>query len=225
VLRTDHLTVSADHHSRRPLLAELSLAVDRGDAVAVTGPSGCGKSTLLRSIAGLIDPVAGTVTLYGKVPAEIGWPIFRRRVSLVPQRPVLWEGTVWSNLQRPCAYKSTLHIFMPEDGRKMLERVGLDTKLDSQATELSEGERQRVCLIRALLTEPEFVLLDEPTSALDDESMACVEALLATEMVERRLGILIATHDTALAQRFCSQVIDLRPLRVTGEVAGELAGA
>jgi UDP-glucose/iron transport system ATP-binding protein len=225
VLRTDHLTVSADHRSRRPLIADLTLAVGRGEAVGVTGPSGCGKSTLLRSVAGLIDPIDGTVTLDDKTPAEIGWPKFRSRVSLVPQRPVVWDGTVLSNLQRPYAFRSSSHSFTPEVGREMLACVGLGSKIDSQATELSEGERQRVCLVRSLLTKPDFVLLDEPTSALDGEAVAWVEALLAREMAENGLGILIATHDTAQAQRFCARVIDLSPLCVAGEAAGEVADA
>lgn len=217
MLRIDHLKVSADPLGGRPLIARLSLTVGPGEAVGVTGPSGCGKTTLLRSIAGLIDPVGGAVTLDGKTPGEIGWPIFRRRVSLVPQRPIVWDGTVWSNLQRPSAFRSVGNTIDSDYADGTLERVGLVDKLGTQATELSEGERQRVCLVRAILARPDFILLDEPTSALDGESVREVEALLTQEMTGNGLGILIATHTSRFADRFCTRSIDLSTYRCASQ--------
>lgn len=209
MLSIDQLQVRADVFDGPPLLAGLSLTVNPGEAVGVTGPSGCGKSTLLRSIAGLIDPVGGAVALGGKTPDEVGWPNFRSRVCLVPQRPVVWEGSVVSNLQRPFAFGSVGQTFDPGDAEGMLEQVGLIDMPSAQATTLSEGERQRVCLVRALIAQPDFILLDEPTSALDGDAVRWVEALLAREMAERSLGVLIATHARWLADRFCTRVIDL----------------
>ncbi len=209
MLCINQLQVTADPWSDHPLIAGLSLTVNPGEAMGVTGPSGCGKSTLLRSIAGLIDPVGGAVTLGGKTPDEVGWPNFRSRVCLVPQRPVVWEESVVSNLQRPFAFGSVGQTFDPGDAEGMLEHVGLIDMPGAQATTLSEGERQRVCLVRALIAQPGFILLDEPTSALDGDAVRWVEALLAREMAERNLGVLIATHDREQAERLCSRVIDL----------------
>lgn len=91
----------------------------------------------------------------------------------------------------------------------MLGSVGLGNVLGTQATILSEGERQRVCLVRALLLRPDFLLLDEPTSALDGESAVWVQALIEKAMSDRDMGVLIATHDHDFAGRLCPRVIDL----------------
>jgi ABC-type multidrug transport system ATPase subunit len=217
VLRTDQLTVSADTPGARPLIAGLSLTVGRGQVVGVTGPSGCGKTTLLRSIAGLIDIVAGTITLENKSPHDLGWPSFRRRVCLVPQRPVVWDGSVGSNLQRPFDFGSPGKTYDAPRAEALLDRVGLSGAIDQEAATLSEGQRQRVCLVRALLIGSDVLLLDEPTSALDGKAVGRVETVLADEVSARGLGILIATHDPAQAQRVCTCVVDLSPLCVGRE--------
>ncbi len=218
MLSVEQLTITADPRSHQPLLDLLSLTVNPGQAVGLIGPSGCGKTTLLRSIAALIDPLAGTVTLDNKTLAEIGWPTFRTRVTLVPQRPVVWDGTVWGNLQRPHAFQSVSNTIDSDHANHTLERVGLIDKLNSQATELSEGERQRICLIRALLTKPDFILLDEPTSALDSESAQQVQSLLTQQMADNALGILIATHADQFADRFCTRTIDLSAYKSARQV-------
>lgn len=209
VLSIDQLQVRADVSKADPLIAGLSLAVKPGEAIGLKGPSGCGKTTLMRSIAGLIDPAGGSISLDGRRPDEIGWPGFRRRVGLVPQRPVVWDGTVSVNLERPYAFASHDRRYDPDDADGMLELLGLIDKLGAEATTLSEGERQRVCLVRALLTRPDFLLLDEPTSALDGEAVRWVESLLTRAMTEHGLGILLTTHAGWFADRFCSRVIDL----------------
>ncbi len=225
MLRIEDLAVTADPRSDRPLIAGLSLTVGRGEAVAVTGPSGCGKTTLLRSIVGLIDPLNGTVTLDDKTPPVVGWPTFRSRVCLVPQRPTLTDHTIQSNLARPFNFKSTAGHYDPDRARALLDRAGLSDEVGRSAATLSQGQQQRVCLVRSLLIAPDVLLLDEPTSALDSEAVKLVEALLANEMAERGLSVLIATHDTTQAQRFCTRVLDLSPLCVNKKTVGEPAHA
>jgi ABC-type iron transport system FetAB ATPase subunit len=219
VLRTDQLTISADTWGGRPLIAGLSLTVDRSQVVGVTGPSGCGKTTLLRSIAGLIDITAGTITLENTSPHDLGWPAFRRRVCLVPQRPVVWDGSVRSNLQRPFEFETIGTTYDAPRAEALLDRMGLSGVIDQEAATLSEGQRQRVCLVRSLLIESDVLLLDEPTSALDGKAVGRVEAVLADEVSTRGLGVLIATHDPVQAQRICTRVMDLSSLCVGGEAA------
>lgn len=215
MLAIDQLQVRADAFGGPALLEAVSLQIKRGEAVGLVGPSGCGKTTLLRSIAGLIDPLGGVVAFDGKTPGEWGWPAFRRRVCLVPQRPVVWDGSVSENLIRPRKFQMVEHRCQAEDVRRMLAEVGLAGKHDAQASELSEGEKQRVCLVRAFLAGPECLLLDEPTSALDGESVKQVETLLIQQMHGLDgVCVLLSTHDRAMAERICTRVIDLSAFMV-----------
>lgn len=204
------------------MIEGLSLAVKPGEVVGLKGPSGCGKTTLLRSIVCLSDPVDGHVTLEGKTPADLGWPMFRRRVSLVPQRSVVWDGTVYENLRRPFAFASQAGIFDSDYADGMLELLGLVDKLGVEATTLSEGERQRVCLVRALLLKPDFLLLDEPISALDGDAVRWVESVLTQAITEHGLGILLTTHADWFADRFCSRVINLAEYIPAGKAVADV---
>ena len=197
------------------LLRGFDLELGRGELVALTGPSGCGKTTLLRSIAHLIDPIEGEVVLEGEPVESLPWPAFRRRVILVGQRPTLLPGTVLENLQRPFSYRSVERSYSEKRARELLERVGLSPQRLSQASDsLSEGQQQRVSLVRALLLEPPVLLLDEPTSALDRDAVERVENLVREEIDRLRHAALIVTHDLDQAQRWCDRVVDLAPFRV-----------
>ncbi len=219
MLAIENLQIRANPFDGPALIEGLSIKVERYQAVGIVGPSGCGKSTLLRSIAGLIDPVGGEVAIDGRSPMELGYPEFRRRVMLVPQRPTVWDGSVCDNLLRPRSFDAVRHEYTRGGCEAMLGKVGLADKLDASAATLSEGEKQRVCLVRAVLAEPDFLLLDEPTSALDGGSVGWVESLLRQAMSDNDgMGALVATHDRAFAERFCSNVIDLADYMPAGKV-------
>ena len=207
-----HLTDIAVEAGGKALLAGLGIDLAPGDLLALRGPSGCGKTTLLRAINGLSDALAGTVRLDGEAPADIGWPVFRRRVILVEQRAVLLEGSVRTNLERPFGYHSAGDGFPHERSLELLQRLGLTgDHLNQEARSLSEGEQQRVSLVRALLLDPSVLLLDEPTSALDESTVTRVEALIRDEAERRGLSALIVTHDRIQAERWCHRTIDLLP--------------
>jgi ABC-type iron transport system FetAB ATPase subunit len=196
----------------KTLLAGLGIDLAPGELLALRGPSGCGKTTLLRTINGLSDALAGTVRLDGEAPAAIGWPVFRRRVLLVEQRAVLLEGSVRANLERPFDYLSASDVFPHERSLELLQRLGLTgDHLNQEARSLSEGEQQRVSLVRALLVNPSVLLLDEPTSALDENTVKRVEALIRDEAERCGLSALIVTHDRIQAGRWCQRTLDLLP--------------
>jgi putative ABC transport system ATP-binding protein len=189
-----------------------SLALEAGELVALVGPSGSGKTTLLRCLAMLSDPDAGELRLRGKAPSDHGYPAWRRRVALVSQRPVLLEATVRENLARPFAYETGAAASFPEArARAWLEQVGVGPdRFDQIATTLSEGQQQRVALVRTLLLEPDVLLLDEPTSALDPDALASVESLVTDQVRAHDRAALIVTHDPPQTDRWCDRATQLR---------------
>jgi putative ABC transport system ATP-binding protein len=181
---------------------------------ALVGPSGAGKSTLLRLCNRLEVPSSGRVLFRGRDVAELDPLRLRREVGMVFQRPTPFPGTVADNLltARPDAAR--------EEMREALARVALDEAdwLDRDATALSGGEAQRVCLARTLITEPEVLLLDEPTSALDAEASSLIEAAVR-ERARQGTTVLWVGHDPAQVERMADRV-----LRVAGGRAADEEG-
>lgn len=194
------------------LLSGVSLALNRGERVACVGPSGAGKTSLLRVLCGLDDSATGTIYLDGKTPSQWGWPAFRRRVCLVGQRPVLFEGTVAENLRRPFDYHSGCEsVFPAARAAELMDALLLGRDcLEQHARVLSVGQQQRLCLIRALLLAPDVLLLDEPTSALDLYATQAVEATLSAECQTRGLCLFVVTHNERQASDWCERQIDVR---------------
>lgn len=195
-----------------PVLKDISITLQRETLLAITGPSGCGKTSLLRAIAGLDDAAGGEVLLHDRSPDEIGWPAYRRVVTLVQQQPVMLDDTVLENLVRPLRHRSVSRPFDRELAINILETLGLTERcLGQQARTLSVGEQQRVALMRAILIEPEVLLLDEPTSALDEESQAIIEQVLRLQVRRHGWSAIIVTHDRRQADRLCDAQMDLQP--------------
>ena len=173
------------------ILTELSARLPEGVS-AIVGPSGAGKSTVLRLFDRLSDADTGTVRFRGEDTRDLDPLRLRREVALVPQLPVLLEGTVADNLR-----------FAAGLG-------GLDESFaDRDVERLSVGEQQRAMIARALATEPDVLLLDEPTSALDEEARDAVERTVA-ELRERvGASVVLVTHDPAQARRLADWVVRL----------------
>ncbi len=192
------------------LLKDVAFSLPPGGAVALVGPSGCGKTTLLRAVAALDDLASGEVLLRGKRPEEYDWPAWRRRVVLVHQRPVVLRGTVRDNLSRPFSYAAAEGAPFPEDrAAELLDRleVGSD-RMDQDARSLSVGQQQRVCVARALLVEPDVLLLDEPSSALDESSLTLLEREIAA-FRSRGGAVVVVSHDLHFVSRLNGPVVEL----------------
>ncbi|GAB4245053.1 MAG: ATP-binding cassette domain-containing protein [Thermoleophilia bacterium] len=209
VLGTDHLTRRVDG---RTLVDDVSIAVRRGDVLAVVGPNGAGKSSLLRLLCRLDEPTEGTVFLEGHDYRAIPPRELRRRVSLVAQRPHLFPGTVAENLR----YGPRQHGEELDDAAvaRLLADVDLPGFAHRDAATLSGGEAQRLALARTLANRPDVLLLDEPTAALDGRAVAEVEALIRAVIREHGLTCLIVTHDAAQARRLAGRALLLRAGRV-----------
>lgn len=187
-----------------------SAVVPRHAVTAVFGPSGSGKSTLLRLCNRLDVPTSGRVLFGGQDVAGLDPLCLRRRVGMVFQRPTPFAGTVAENLltATPGADRERMQT--------VLARVGLTGSwLGRDATALSGGEAQRVCLARTLITRPQVLLLDEPTSALDESAAGVVERAVL-ELSRQGLTVLWVTHDAEQVQRIAHQVLRVEAGRCIG---------
>lgn len=185
-----------------------SAYVPRTGITVLFGPSGSGKTTVLRVCNRLEVPASGRVGLAGRDLAELDPLRLRRRVGMVFQRPTPFPGTVRDNLLAASANA--------EEFDRALTRAALDASwLDRDATALSGGEAQRVCMARTLVTEPELLLLDEPTSSLDAEAAETFERTVR-ELADDGIGVLWVTHDPAQVRRIADRVVRIEQGRCVG---------
>jgi putative ABC transport system ATP-binding protein len=195
----------------------VSLSVDPGELVALYGPSGSGKTTLLMLIAALSMPDHGTVTVNGRRVSELSareraryrrieLGFIRQSIDLIPG--VRADDNAALKLLATSGRRDAQRRIAP-----LLERLGLDERIERRSEQLSMGERQRVMIARALSTEPSLVLADEPTASLDSRRGREVLALLVEICHERHVGVLLVTHDPA-ATAFADQVHTLRDGRL-----------
>jgi lipoprotein-releasing system ATP-binding protein len=210
VLKVDRLSKSyATPRGELRVLEQITFALERGQALAITGPSGSGKSTLLYILGALDTPTSGSVTLDGQdafALSEREQAAFRnRRIgfvfqdhSLLPQCSVL-ENVLSPTLVAPAAERGA---DTEARARAVLEQVGLADRLDHRPGELSGGEKQRAALARALIRNPLLLLCDEPTGNLDRASAETVAQLLLDLHAARNTILVVVTHNPALADRF-----------------------
>jgi lipoprotein-releasing system ATP-binding protein len=192
------------------ILSDISLALNRGDALAITGPSGSGKSTLLYILGALEPPSSGAVTLDGQDPyalAERAQAAFRNRhVGFVFQdHSLLPQCSVLENVLTPAIPAPVSEAGARDDerrAREILDQVGLHDRLDHRPGELSGGEKQRAAVARALIRNPTLLLCDEPTGNLDRGAADAVAQLLLDLHAARQTILVVVTHSPALAERF-----------------------
>lgn len=212
--------------SARPVLNGVTLAVERGELVALLGPNGSGKTTLLRLLTGTLRPDPGEVRFDGR-PAH-AWPrdALARRVAVLPQQLDLPEGFRVAELvaMGRAPHARSLFGSTAADARA-IERALVDADAlelaERQAGELSGGERQRVLVAMALAQEPELLLLDEPTLHLDLAHQVGLLATIRRLRAQRDLTVLAVLHDLNLAAAFAPRLIVLS----RGAVAADGAAA
>lgn len=196
------------------LLHDVSLEIKAGEAVALMGGSGSGKSTLARILLRLLSCDSGKIYFQGqditKATAK-DLSIFRRNVQFISQRPESFldpRQTLGSSL------REAFNVFnLPYDEEKIKEMLDL-VKLNAELLQryphqVSGGEIQRICLVRALLLEPKLLVLDEPTSMLDISVQAQILHLLRDIRMEKQLAYLFITHDKQLAKWLCDRVLHI----------------
>jgi len=203
-------------------LKGIDLDLPDGQVMALIGPSGAGKSTLIRCVNRLVEPTAGTITLNETVVTALGSRELRRarrRMGMIFQEYALverlsvMENVLSGRLGYVGFWQSWFRKFPQADideAFRLLERVGLDQMVDKRADELSGGQRQRVGICRALIQNPELLLVDEPTASLDPKTSRQIMRLIRELCAERRLSAIINIHDVMLAQMFAERIVGLR---------------
>jgi lipoprotein-releasing system ATP-binding protein len=210
MLNAQHISKSyATPRGPLPILSDVSLDLNRGDAVAIMGPSGSGKSTLLYILGVLDRPSSGTLTIDGKDPFALGdreQAAFRNRsIGFVFQdHSLLPQCSVLENVLAPTLVAASAGPARDDQSRarEILAQVGLGDRLDHRPAELSGGEKQRAAIARALILDPLVVLCDEPTGNLDRATADTVASLLLDLHTKRNTTLVVVTHSAALAERF-----------------------
>jgi heme exporter protein A len=197
----------ARHYGEREALSDVSLSLEQGQTLVVLGPNGAGKTTLLRVLATLLRPHAGRVSVLGSsLPGE-AWAV-RGRVGLLGHEPLLYrELTARENLR----FHARLHGVADERVDQLLEAVAMAGRAREPLRTLSRGMVQRVAVARAVLHEPELLLLDEPHSSLDPAAVELVAPLIGagTGPGGRRTRV-ICSHDPTGALAEADVVLGLR---------------
>ncbi len=203
-------------YGKRAILQDVCLNLERGKFYGILGPNGCGKSTLLKNILQILKPASGIIEINGKKASEYSLKELAALIGFVPQKTALAAALNVNEILlagRFCRLKSAFSGYDASD-RDKVERIAelLDVKkfLNRSAFELSGGEFGRILLARALVSEPEILLLDEPTGALDMNY--AIEAMSICENLTRSLNLtsVIVLHDLNLASLFCDEILMLK---------------
>ena len=177
-------------YGERVALQDVTLSVPEGATLVVFGPNGAGKSTLLRVLATLLRPHAGTVRVLGRALPDEGWAV-RGRIGLLGHAPLLYRDL---SGRENLAFHARLHGVALERAWELLERVGLTARADDKVHTYSRGMVQRLAVCRAVLHDPEVLLLDEPRANLDPAAAELVEPLIGASSGRTRI---VTSHDPA----------------------------
>ena len=226
-------------------LNQVDLEIPDAQVLALIGPSGAGKSTLIRCVNRLVEPTSGSATLNNINLTKLSSRALRkssRKMGMIFQeyalveRLTVMENVLSGRLGYVGFWRSYFRKFPKNDIKeafRLLDRVGLLEMADKRADELSGGQRQRVGICRALIQDPDLLLVDEPTASLDPKTSRQIMRLINELCSERGLTAIINIHDVLLAQMFAQRIVGLangevvydgKPEGLTPEVLTQIYG-
>ena len=208
-------------YGKTPLAQQIALGVRRGEILTLIGPNGAGKSTLLKTLAGQLAPLGGAVLLDGQDLIRYSGSARAQKMALmVPHTRPMELTTCFEFVSAGrIPYTGRLGILSDEDRRQVraaLERVGAADLADRDFNCISDGQRQRILLARAVCQQPEVILLDEPTSFLDVKGKIELLTILQKLAHEEQLAVLVSLHELEMAQKISDAVVCVSPQGVSG---------
>ncbi|MHA2158447.1 MAG: ABC transporter ATP-binding protein [Candidatus Thorarchaeota archaeon] len=205
-------------------LRGIDIDVNQGEILSIVGPNGSGKTTLLKLLGGLLRVTSGELKFKGQIITDENRVRIRKRATVVFQKPVHFGTTVFKNI----AYGLRIRGFDEDEITKRVKEalsfVGLEDKGEKHARNLSGGEQRRVSIARAIVLEPEILLLDEPTADLDIDSTRIVEDILKKINKEHETTIIVSTHNLFQAESIAHRtaIIDRGQIQMIGRASAML---
>ena len=215
IITLDNLTIGYD---RQPVLSGISLSILRGSFTAILGANGSGKSTLLKTLLGLQPPIAGKIQI--AAPAVFGY--VPQAIQFDPLYPLTgFDVALMGTFGRvgPMQFPSRAE---KDFVRECLRATGAEEFAHKKFSELSGGQKQRVLIARALATKPDVLALDEPTAGVDAAATHALLEFISQIHAERKLTILLVTHDLPLVRKHAQQIIWLHQGKVLHGAVTEL---
>lgn len=193
------------------ILRNFSLAIDRGECVAIIGPNGAGKSTFFKIVAGLMQPTSGDIYLNGEIIKKKS-PILKKKIGYLGHESFLYSSL--TPLENLMFYAKLYKVKNREEkAMELLNTVGLHYFKDIPIRSFSRGMMQRLAIARVLLAEPDVLLLDEPHTGLDQEAISLLNNLMK-EKLDKGISILLISHDFEQVMNNCDKALVLNKGRI-----------
>ena len=212
IIKTDNLTIG---YNGKPLIKDINITVKKGEIITIIGPNGAGKSTLLKSLARQLEPIEGSIFLEDKKLLEMSGSELSKKVAILFTDRIKGEMMSCFDVVATGRYPYTGYFGVL--GKKDIEIVENTMKLvkveelrDKDFKKISDGQRQRIMLARALCQEPEIVLLDEPTSFLDIRHKLEFLSILEKMKEDRKLTVIMSVHELDIAQKISDRILCLK---------------
>ncbi len=223
VIKTTHLNVG---YNKKTVISDIDLNALKGEVVCLLGPNGAGKSTILKTLSGLLAPLSGTAELDGEGINGIDKKSLSRRLSLVlTDGPVPAMTTVFDLVSMGRAPYTNFMGQLSDNDRRIIDaalaETGISGLRDRYVSELSDGEKQKAMIARAIVQEPEVIILDEPTGHLDIGYKVEVIRLLQKLSAEKQMTCILSLHDIDLALKGCKTIMLVNDGKISGMGAPE----
>ena len=212
IIKTEDLTIG---YNRKPLIKDINIAIKKGEIITIIGPNGAGKSTLLKNLARQLDPIEGSVYLEDFKVSEMSGSELSKKVAILFTDRIKGEmmncyDVVATGRYPYTGYFGLLSAKDKEIVENTMKLVKVEELREKDFKKISDGQRQRIMLARALCQEPEIVLLDEPTSFLDIRHKLEFLSILEKMKEDKKLTVIMSVHELDIAQKISDRILCLK---------------